>query len=344
MRVTVLTGGSTPERDVAFAGAAQVVVALRARGYDVQVVDTVIGLLDSEDEARYLVPSVGPEPPDDATLAALRASELGPAIVNLPAVRECDLVFVLLHGRQGEGGHIQALLELAGIPFTGSGMLGSALAMDKDAAKRLFRVAGVPTPDWTMWPASLNDVKQLGYPLVVKPVKVGSSVGLTIVHKLEELDDAVMVAQRFDDEVMLERFVPGRELTVGVLGDRALAVGEIIPSHEIFDYECKYTPGLAQEIFPAEISRDLAARLQGCSMAVHTALKLSDFSRVDFKLANDGTPWCIEVNTLPGLTRTSLLPQSAAALGIEFAELCDTICRLALARREFREQTPGMVE
>lgn len=331
-RVTVVTGGSTPERDVAFAGSAQVVHALRERGYDVSVVDTVNGALSPAEEKRTLAAAVGRLPPTPAELGALREHELGPRLVDVPVVREADLVFLVLHGREGEGGAVQALLDLAGIPYTGSGPLGSALAMDKDVAKRLMRHAGVPTADWLLWPAGQRDVQALGLPVIVKPVKVGSTVGLTLVRRAEEIERAVSTAAEFDDEVMLERFVPGREFTVGVLGGEALAVGEIIPSGEIFDYEAKYTPGRTREVFPADIAPALAAELRRLALLVHRVLKLRDFSRIDFRTAADGTVACLEANTLPGLTRTSLLPQSAGAVGITFADLCDTICQLALRR------------
>jgi D-alanine-D-alanine ligase len=340
-RIVVVTGGSTPERDVAFAGAAQVVGALRARGYSVAVVDTTSGLLAPDDEARLLTPAVGREPPSRAALAELAGRELGPALVTLPAVRGADLVFPVLHGLQGEGGGFQALLEMAGIPYVGSGPLGSALAMDKDVAKQLFRRAGVPTADWCMWPAEAPAVAALGLPVVVKPVKVGSTVGLTVVDDAGGIPAAVALAREFDDEVMLEAFIPGREFTVGVLEDRALAVGEIIPRHAIFDYECKYTPGLTDEVFPAQIPPELAATLQDLALRAHRALKLRDFSRVDFRLMQDGTPLCLEANTLPGLTRTSLLPQSAAADGLPFSDLCERICRLGLARAAGRNKLPS---
>jgi D-alanine-D-alanine ligase len=332
-RIAVLTGGSTPERDVAFAGAAQVVAALRALGHSVTVVDTTSGALTADDEARLLVSAVGLQPPSEESLRALEALELGPALVALPAVRDADLAFPVLHGRYGEGGALQGLLELAGVPYAGSGPLGSALAMDKDVAKRLFRIAGVPTADWRMWPTDPERaVAALGLPLVVKPIKTGSTVGLTIVRDAGDLPAAVDLARRFDDEVMLEAFIPGREFTVGVLGERALAVGEIIPSHEIFDYECKYTPGLTREVFPAEIPKELADGMRAAALAAHNALKLRDFSRVDFRLTPGGELLCLEANTLPGLTAMSLLPQSAAAAGVDFPELCRAICRLALAR------------
>ena len=340
--VVVLTGGSTPERDVALAGAAQVVAALRRQGYRVVVVDTVSGVLSPAREAELLVPSVGKKPPTTELLARLAAAELGDTLVRLPEVRQADLVFPVLHGRQGEGGEMQALLEDAGIVYAGSGPEGSALAMDKDRAKRRFIEAGVPTAAWCTWPASTADVAALGLPFVVKPSKVGSTVGLTVVQSLDLLDAAVAEAERYDDQVLLESFVPGREFTVGVLGTRALAVGEIIPSHEIFDYECKYTPGMTQEIFPADIPEELATRLRQLALAAHEALGLQDFSRVDFRLGTDGTPYCLEVNTLPGLTGTSLLPQSAQAVGIPFDALCDEVCRLALRRNRNKVGRPGM--
>ncbi len=343
-QVAVLTGGSTPERDVALAGAAQVVDALRSRGYAVNVVDTVDGALDGRQERERLVPAVGKEPPSAQELLSLAERELGAALVSLTALWEADLVFPVLHGRQGEGGEVQSLLDSAGIDYAGSGPLGSALAMDKDMAKRVFRDAAIPTPDWLMWPASPEDVAALGLPLVVKPSKVGSTVGLTVVKRAEDVGAAVAEAARYDDEVILERLAPGREFTAGVLGERALEVGEIIPSHEVFDYECKYTPGMTQELFPADVAPSLRAELQELALRAHRALKLRDFSRVDFRLGNDGTPYCLEVNTLPGLTATSLLPQSAAAAGIPFDELCHQICQLVLARarRRNKVRAPGM--
>jgi D-alanine-D-alanine ligase len=331
-RVTVLTGGASPEREVAFAGAAQVVGALRGRGYDVLVVDTEEGALSLEAERQWLVPSVGRAPPTPDELKLLEERELGPRLLELPEVMEADVVFLLLHGRSGEGGTMQAMLEAASVPYTGSGPLGSALAMDKDIAKRLFDWARIPTARWQMWPASAHDIDALGLPLVVKPSKVGSTVGLSVVGARAELERAIEIALRYDDEVMLEQFIPGRELTCGVLGDRALAVGEIVPSHDVFDYECKYTPGMSREIFPAGLADGVTQVVRSMALAAHRALKLRDFSRVDFKLAADGTPCCLEANTLPGLTGTSLLPQSAAAVGVSFADLCHAICQATLRR------------
>jgi D-alanine-D-alanine ligase len=245
------------------------------------------------------------------------------------------VLFLALHGGRGEDGTLQTLLEMVGVPYTGSGRLGSAMAMDKDISKRLFRMSDVPTADWVMAPADSERVgRDFGWPVVVKPSKQGSTVGLTVVKRVEEYQAAVTLARQYDDEVMIERFVPGRELTAGVLDGRALAVGEIIPRHEIFDYECKYTPGMSQEIFPADLPAGKVAECGRLAVLAHEALKLGGYSRVDFRLTPEGKLFCLEVNTLPGMTATSLLPQSAGAVGIEFPDLCERICRSARFRRQ----------
>ncbi len=329
LRILVLTGGSSSERDVAIASAAQVVAALRSRGHSVQVADIAAGVLDGPGEAQLFGVGVGIAPPDVRSLQAQERATLLGGLLEAPAVREADICFLALHGGRGEDGTLQHLLDLAGIRYTGSGPLASGLAMDKDVAKRLFREAGVPTADWRMAPTDADEaIRSLGLPLVVKPSKQGSTVGLTVVREAGELAAAIAEAARHDDEVMLETFVPGRELTVGILGDHALAVGEIIPMHELFDYECKYTPGMSQEIFPADIPESVAWDVQRLGLLTHQALKLRGYSRVDFRLTPDGALSCLEVNTLPGMTATSLLPQSAKAVGIGFAELCERICRL----------------
>ncbi len=331
-RITVLTGGSTPERPVALAGAAQVVAALRQRSHTVRIVDTCSGLLDEAAEESVLLAEVGREPPSPAEVARLEEREDLPGLVASGALEGTDVVFLVLHGRQGEGGAVQSLLELAGVRYIGSDSLGSTLAMDKDVSKCLMTLAGIPTAEWTRWPAEPGEVARLGLPLVVKPSRVGSTVGLSVVREESELDRAIGVALQFDREVLLESFVPGRELTVGVLAEEALAVGEIITKGEVFDFEAKYSPGMAEEVFPAEIDEDLAEELRRCAVETHRCLKLRDFSRVDFRLAPDGRFFVLEANTLPGMTRTSLLPQSAAAAGIAFPELCERMVAMALAR------------
>ena len=330
MRVTVLTGGATAERAVAFASASQIVAALRSRKHDVKVVDTAGGPLDERGEREVLGGAVGLTPPAVDALAERERQMLSEGLAELPSVREADVLFLAVHGGALEGGTLQAVLDVIGVPYTGSGPLASALAMDKDLAKRLFRAAGVPVPAWFMAPVAPDDVTTaLGWPVIVKPSKQGSSVGLTLVRKAQDLDNAVKLAGHYDDEVMAEQFIPGRELTVGVLGDVPLPVGEIVPKHEVFDYETKYTPGMSDETFPAKIDTLLARQLQEYALMAHRALKLSGYSRVDFRVTPEGDVFCLEANSLPGMTRTSLFPQAAQAAGIPFADLCERIARLA---------------
>jgi len=331
LRIAVLFGGLSEERDVSVASGAQVVQALTAAGHDVIAVDTARGMLDDADRDRLLETGVAPEPPTTDRLSLMRAD--APALLaRTPELARVDVIFIALHGGSGEDGTLQALLDLAGIPYTGTGHMGSAYAMDKDVAKQLFRSAGVFTPDWLMMPAELTTVRRaLGFPLVVKPNKQGSTVGLTVVRDPSGFAGAIDTASRFDDEVMLERFVPGRELTVGILNGEALAVGEIRPRlSEIFDYASKYQEGGAEEIFPADLPDKTAKRVRELGLMAHRAVKAGAYSRVDFRLDDDGQPWCLEVNTVPGMTRTSLLPQSAQAVGIGFPELCERICHAAV--------------
>lgn len=239
-------------------------------------------------------------------------------------------MFLALHGGQGEDGTIQAMLDSVGVAYTGSGPLASALAMDKDLSKTLFRAADVGTAEWLMAPATDEAVERtLGYPVVVKPSKQGSTVGLSVVRKRAALQPAIATAYQYDDEVMIERFIPGRELTVGVLGDEALPVGEIFPKHEIYDYECKYTTGMASEEFPARVTPAQAAALQDQALRAFRALKLRGYARIDFRMDPGGALYCLEANTLPGLTELSLMPQAAAARGLSFVQLCERIVAIA---------------
>ena len=333
MKVAVLTGGASAERDVALASARQVVPALRSKGHHVVVVDTVTGHVTESKEADHLLGKVGATWPSVAELQGRERTFFLMTLGSLPEVRDADVVFLALHGGRGEDGTIQTILDTLGVPYTGSGPIASGIAMDKDVSKRLFRDADIPTAAWLMAPVTAGEAgKHLGWPVVVKPSKQGSTVGLTVVKRWEDFERAIWYAAEFDDEGMVEAFVPGRELTVGILDDQALAVGEIIPRHEIFDYECKYTPGMSEEIFPADLSPELAAECQRLGLLAHRILKLGGYSRVDFRLTPAGRLFCLEVNTLPGLTATSLLPQSARAAGIDFADLCDRICRTASER------------
>ena len=333
MKITVLTGGTSAERDVALASAVQVISALRSRGHTVAVVDTARGLIADKDEATLVPAKVGVAPPSTAKLEELQRGVLLGSLAQIPAVKEADVIFLALHGGWGEDGTVQAVLDVIGVPYTGSGPLASALAMDKDLSKKLFAAAGVPVAPWVMAPWDIATLPaHVGMPLIVKPSKQGSTVGLTLVKSLEGIAPAITLASEFDDEVMIEAFIPGRELTVGVLDGQALAVGEIIPKHELFDYECKYQPGMSQEIFPAPLEPWIAKEAQRLAVLAHDALKLGSYSRIDFRLNAMDELVCLEANTLPGMTATSLLPQSGAAVGIPFPELCERICKGARNR------------
>ncbi len=332
MKVAVLFGGTSSERDVSLASGAQVVKNLRERGHEVVCVDTAKGVLTGAEEQRWLASGVGVEPPPNEELALMKTD--ASALTRAPETSDVDVFFLALHGGTGEDGTLQALLDLAGVAYTGSGHLASAAAMDKDISKRLFCMAGVPTPEWLMVPVSPAEIEaKLGYPVVVKPTMQGSTVGLSVVKRPADLDAALALAAKYGGEIMVEQFIPGRELTCGVLGGEALVPGEIFPAGEIFDYQSKYQKGGAKEVFPADLSEELTAEVRRLSLLVHRALKLTGYSRSDFRLDEAGRLWCLEVNTLPGMTATSLLPQSAGALGIGFAELCERICLLGIERR-----------
>lgn len=331
MRITVLMGGTSAERDVSLASGLRVAQALRERGHEVTAVDTVRGVLTAGEEQGLLSGRVVKTIPPDVHALARLNRELPASLAQLPAT---DAIFLALHGGSGEDGTIQALLDLTGVPYTGSGHLASALAMDKDLSKRLFRAAGVRTADWLMAPATVDEVREaLGFPVIVKPSKQGSTVGLTLVRDPGLLAGAIAEASQHDDEVMIEAFIPGRELTVGILGGEALPVGEIIPAKELYDYECKYTPGMAREIFPAELTAAETTEIQRLAREAYRALKLGGCARIDFRMSPAGEFFCLEANTLPGMTELSLIPQAAAAAGISFPELCEGIVGLALSSR-----------
>lgn len=332
MRIAVLMGGTSDEREVSLSSGAQVAQALRDAGHQVVAVDTVRGIIPPDEERRLLTEGVRAAPPAHDALDRLDEGHTV-ALTRDPSLGEVEVFFLALHGGSGEDGTIQSLLDVAGVSYTGSDRLGCSLAMDKEVTKRLLRDAGVPTLPWLAGEHTADEVEAaLGLPVIVKAAGGGSSLRLHLAHGREELEAAIEDALGWDDVVLFEKYARGRELTVGILGELALPVGEIIPEHEFFDYECKYQPGLAQEIFPADIPDGLAAQLQELALRVHRALRMRDFSRVDFIVDGDGTPWCLEANALPGMTANSLLPKAARAAGISFPELCHRIAELAAAR------------
>jgi len=331
MLLTVLLGGTSSERNVSLASGLRMAAALRQAGHEVRLLDPAAGPIDAVTEQAWRERSVGVAPPGKAELAELLAADQTPMLPMHALVRDADCVVLALHGGQGEDGTVQALLDAAGVRYTGSGAMATAIAMDKDMTKRILRHAGVPTAEWRMTPVSRSDaIDALGLPLIVKPNREGSTVGLTIVKQADQFDGAVAEALQYDREVMCETFVPGRELTVPVLDGEALPVGEIIPVKEIYDYECKYTPGMAQEIFPADLTTEQTAEAQRLAVEAYVALKLRGCARIDFRLTPAGEFYCLEANTLPGMTALSLVPQSAAAAGVSFVEFCDRIVRQAV--------------
>ncbi|MBL0938819.1 MAG: D-alanine--D-alanine ligase [Gemmatimonadaceae bacterium] len=336
LRITVLLGGVSAERDVSLSSGLRIAVALREKGHTVTCLDPAEGVMSRESEAALLAAGVGSAPPSLEALAGLAARSLSPSLGTLPEITSADCVFLALHGGQGEDGTIQALLDMVGVPYTGSGHLASALAMDKHLTKVVLRSASVATANWIMAPTDGSAVnadevgRHLDWPVVVKPSKQGSTVGLSIVREPSELAAAVTEAFRFDDEVMIEKFVPGQELTVGILGSDVLPTIEIQPVKELYDYECKYTPGMAKE-FVAELAPEIQSKLADQARRAFEALKLRGYARIDFRLDPHGQPWCLEANTLPGMTPTSLIPQAAAAAGVLFPDLCERIVHLALA-------------
>jgi D-alanine-D-alanine ligase len=339
MQLAVLLGGTSSERDVSLASGLRIAQALRDAGHAVTCVDPARGeMTRAEEDGMRAAGVVKREPPSREALRAMTERSQLTSIGAMPAIQRADVVFIALHGGEGEDGTVQAILDLFRVTYTGSGHLASALAMDKDLSKRLFRVAGVPTADWMMTSPHeelrADDVERtLGWPVVVKPSREGSTVGLAVVKEPGMLRAAIVEAGRYDVEVMVERFVPGRELTVGVVGDHAMPVGEIIPKHEIYDYECKYTPGMAVEEFPAKLSPALTAEAQRLAVRAFRALKLDGCARIDFRMTAAGELFCLEANTSPGMTGTSLIPQAAAADGMDFSSFCDRIVTLAKQTR-----------
>jgi D-alanine-D-alanine ligase len=333
VKVAVLMGGTSAERDVSLATGREIARALQAEAHQVVAIDAAGGrpipLTESEGQAAS---AIGTEPPNEGELVRLESGSLVRRLEEVPELADTDVVFVALHGGAGEDGRVQALLDLVGIPYTGSGPLGSALAMDKLVTKELFLGAGIPTPPWLVAPVTEAQVEEAlgGFPVVVKPSHEGSTVGVGVVRDPGGLGAAIERAGRFQGPVLVERFIPGSELAVGVLGDEALPIVEIRPKHEIYDYECKYTKGMSEYEVPAPIDDTLTLEVQDLAVRAHRLLRLSAYSRVDFRLDEDGAPWCFEANSLPGMTATSLLPKAARAVGVSFEELCDRIVQLAL--------------
>lgn len=332
MKVAVLMGGTSVERQVSLATGRAVLEALRDRGHEAYAVDTARGYVPRDEEERLLGQAVGRQPPDEEELLEAGRGELSLGVADVPVVEEADVAFLALHGGQGEDGRLQAVLDVAGVRYTGTGHLGSAVAMDKRVSKELLERGGVATPAWSEPGAGPGEIAdRLGTPVVVKPASGGSTVGVTVVRDRDGLPAALERAARWGEDPLAERYVPGREITVGVLDGEPLPVVEIHPGHDIYDYESKYTPGLSHYDVPAELEPEESRRVQELAVRAYGLLRQESYSRVDFLLSEeDGEFYCLEANSLPGMTSTSLLPKAAAAAGIPFPELCERIARDAL--------------
>jgi len=336
MKVVVLKGGASSEREVSLVSGAEVARALREKGHSVSEID--VG--DELESFSAKSPAGGAVPRDSKSPGA--AAGRNPGLVRFVSnaeVSSCDVVFIALHGGTGENGTVQALLDLMRVPYTGSGMLGSALAMDKFLTKLMFERAGIPTPAWrAVENADLARVERAvselgGPPVVTKPRDQGSTIGISVVNDMKQLEEAVDSSLEYSPDVLIEKYVPGKEITVGILGERALPVLEIAPQTGFYSYDCKYTKGKSKYTVPAELDAKTAADAQRCALEAFRVLGCADFSRVDFRLPDAGRPQCLEVNTVPGMTGTSLVPMAAGAIGMDFPSLVEEICRLALARR-----------
>lgn len=348
MKIVVLAGGLSPERNVSLSSGSKVCQALRERGHQVALVDLFFGLEGREGEAVYEAPipeafrKVARQAPDLDEIRAARkdqsSSAIGPGVLEL--CREADVAYLALHGACGEDGKLQAALELLGIPYTGSNCLSSAIAMDKDLTKRLV-ADEVVTPRWETVTITEDNLEQLTaeteLPVVVKPLDSGSSIGVYIAKTREELANALRENLKLGGRTVLEQYIQGREIQIAVLDGRTLPAIEIIPKTGFYDYENKYQPGAALEVCPAEIPEEWSRSISKAALTVFKKVGLAVYSRADFIVTEDGTPYFLEINTLPGMTPTSLVPQEAAAAGIDYPTLCERIIEKSLeARRKGR--------
>ncbi len=346
MKIVVLCGGLSPERNVSLSSGSKIAAALAERGHQTVLVDLFFGLEDWEGRLEDIFEAPPP-------LCGTKIDEAAPDLERVRAARKCisesqfgdrvlelcrmaDIVFMALHGQCGEDGKVQAAFDLMGIKYTGSGFLGSAIAMDKDVTKRVLAPLDVLTPRWKVYPCKEATAEKvladLPLPLVVKPVDSGSSIGVSIAHSEAELADALRLAAGDGGRVIVEQYVKGREIQIGILGDKALPSIEIRPVTGFYDYRNKYQPGAAEEITPAPIPADAEAELARSALTVYHALGLSAYSRADYIYDDQGRFWFLEINTLPGMTPTSLVPQEAAVVGIGYGELCERIVELSMEK------------
>ena len=341
MKIAVLCGGLSNERDVSVSTGTGAARALRANGHQVVLMDLFLGydlpFADPDEvftaEGELASAAIGDMSPDLDAVRAMRPDPeciVGPNVLTI--CRAADIVFLALHGEEGENGKVQALLDLHGIPYTGSGYLGSAIAMNKGLSKMLFRENGIATPDSITLHRG-DAPRDIGFPCVVKPCSGGSSVGTSVVNSSAEYAAALELAFRYESDVIVETYIKGRELTVGVMDGRAMPVIEIIPKSGFYDYKNKYQAGATEEICPAQIGPETTERVQRLAERVFGALMLDAYCRCDFLWdPASGEIYCLEANTLPGMTPTSLIPQMAAAQGMDYGALCERIIEVSMKK------------
>jgi D-alanine-D-alanine ligase len=340
MKIVVLAGGLSPERDVSLSSGSQIANALREAGHGVLLLDVYEGLQVNENQFDtlfednvtgkpycYKVKDTEPDLNEIKKKSSNGNSLIGKNVLAL--CKFADIVFIALHGAMGENGQIQATFDVLGIKYTGTGYIGSLLAMDKDLTKKLLQKEGIPTAEWLILSNKSISVgyiiEKIGLPCVVKPCSAGSSIGVSIVHNTLELEAAIALANKVESSILIEKMIVGREFSVGLLLGKALPVIEIIPKEGFYDYKNKYQAELTEDICPASLSKYDTNRVQDLALRISEILRLGTYSRMDFILNANGEFICLEANTLPGMTPTSLIPQEALASGISYVELCNNI-------------------
>lgn len=334
MKVVVLAGGTSTERDVSLSSGSMIYRALKSKGHQAVILDVYLGyegepegLFEKDVDWAAEIGQVAEASPDPEAVRAMRRdggkSFFGPNVLAI--CQMADVVFMALHGANGEDGKIQACFELMGIPYTGTDYVSSAIAMDKGISKDLFRAYQIPTPAGIRLKRGEQETERVPYPCMVKACCGGSSVGVSIARNDAEYEAAKAEAFRYDGEVIVEQYIKGREFSVGVMDGKALPVIEIAPKEGFYNYKNKYQAGSTVEMCPAQVSEEKARRMQEIAEQVFRALRLKNYARMDLMMSEDGEIYCLEANTLPGMTPTSLLPQEAAAVGMDFPALCEKI-------------------
>lgn len=344
MNILLLAGGLSAEREVSLSSGRAILKALRENGHNVKVADPIYGS-EIVTEEKIFKDYIKRDYPTIDLIRDLQktASRKMLDCINSDQFDDIDLAFIGLHGKFGEDGKIQTVLELRGVKYTGSGIVSSNLTMDKEFSKVLMKFNGIKTPEWiTIFkneniPAKEINKKILSgfsYPCVVKPNDEGSTVGLTIIQKEDEgaLKSALELAFSYSEKLLVEEYIKGRELTVPIIGDESYPVIEIIPKDGFYDYEHKYTKGMTEYVCPAEIGKSVEEKARTIAIKAHKTLECEVYSRVDFILGENNELYCLEVNTLPGMTDTSLVPKSALKSGINFNKLINKIIKLSLRK------------